>query len=173
MTIAVTALHFLSTLLVALLSAMPWGAGESGRIVLPLLPILAIVYWSGVGPRPMPSSSIFIAGLFTDVVFQAPIGHWTLVALAAALFVRAASRAAAIRTPLRRTVIALSAIPLAMGISWGLSFLYTGTAEPLWSHIAALPWLVAAFIPLAAVLGFADRLVERAGGERTVLGGGA
>ena len=172
MTISVTALHVFSTLLVALLSAMSWGVGETGRIVLPMLPILAIVYWSGVERRPMSSSGTFIGGLFTDIVFQAPIGHWTLVALAAALFVRAASRAASSLTPLNRIVIALSAIPLAMGLSWCLSFLYTGAHEPLWSQIAALPWLAAAFIPLAAGLGFVDRLVERAGGERTVLGGG-
>ncbi|HRK18647.1 MAG TPA: hypothetical protein PK970_06800 [Hyphomicrobiaceae bacterium] len=173
MTIGVTALHVLSTLLVALLSAMSWGAGETGRIVLPMLPILAIVYWSGAERRPMLSSGVFITGLFADMVFQAPTGHWTLVALATALFVRAASRSASIRTPMRRSVIALAAIPLALASSWCLSFFYTGAPAPVWPYLSALPWLAAAFIPLAAVLGLADRLVERAGGERTVLGGGA
>lgn len=84
---------FLPVATVAILTVaaiLPWGLPVEDRFVLPLLPIVAIMYWTLDRDAWLPEWAAFLAGLMLDVLTQGPLGYWALiylVAYVAAVFV--------------------------------------------------------------------------------------
>jgi rod shape-determining protein MreD len=74
---------FISIGVLALLAALPWGLPPDDRFFLPLLPVVAIHYWSLRHPGLVPEWYVFLAGLLLDVLTHGPLGYWPLVYLTA------------------------------------------------------------------------------------------
>jgi cell shape-determining protein MreD len=142
----------ISTALLALVAAMPWSANEVGRLVLQMLPLLAIIFWSFPRPTPMAATTIFLVGLFTDIVVQAPVGYWTTIALVAAMFVRATSASAAGTSTTGRAIIVAAAIVLVASSAFGLSYLHTLRADTIEAYALAALFASMAYVPLAVTL---------------------
>ena len=66
-----------------IVAILPWGLPTADRFVLPLLPVVAIYYWTLDRDAWLPEWIIFLAGLLLDVLTQGPLGYWALVYLVA------------------------------------------------------------------------------------------
>ncbi len=64
-------------------AVLPWGLSSNYRFVLPLLPIVAIYYWTLDRDGWLPEWIVFFAGLMLDILTQGPLGYWALVYLVA------------------------------------------------------------------------------------------
>ncbi len=73
----------LSVALLTIAAILPWGLPTDYRFVLPLLPIVAIYYFTLDGDAWLPEWVVFLAGLLLDVLTQGPLGYWALVYLVA------------------------------------------------------------------------------------------
>lgn len=167
MTAGPTITAVVTTLLIALAAALPWGTGETFRLVLPMLPIIAIIFWS-LAPQPMPATVVFGSGLFSDLATQSPVGFWTAIALVVALFCRAATDAR--RSLLARGIVALAAMALVAFLSWGLTYLYTLLPPAIWPYVEAAGYGVAAMIPIMGLLAMISSIATRGDRQRTILG---
>ncbi len=70
-----------SVALLTIAAILPWGLPVEDRFVLPLLPIVAITYWTLDRDAWLPEWVVFLAGLMLDVLTQGPLGYWALVYL--------------------------------------------------------------------------------------------
>lgn len=75
-----------SIALLVLLAALPWGLPSQDRFFLPLLPVIAIHYWTLRQPESLPEWSVFLAGLALDILTHGPLGYWSLIYLIAYVF---------------------------------------------------------------------------------------
>lgn len=71
----------LSVAVLALLAVLPWGLPPDGRFVLPLLPFIAIHYWTSRHADRLSEWVPFAAGLSVDVLSDGPLGYWSLIYL--------------------------------------------------------------------------------------------
>ena len=81
------ALRFLAPMasiaLLTLLAVLPWGLPSEDRFFLPMMPVIAIHYWSLRQPENVPEWLVFLAGLALDVLTHGPLGYWALIYLLA------------------------------------------------------------------------------------------
>lgn len=66
-----------------LVAVLPWGLPSEHRFFLPMLPLIAIHYWSLRRPEYVPDWYVFVAGLSLDVLTHGPLGYWALMYLLA------------------------------------------------------------------------------------------
>lgn len=158
-----------TTIALALAGAMPWTSGETARLVLPMLPVLSIVFWSLHRPAPMPATAVFAAGLMMDIVAQTPAGYWTLIALLTSFAARFARGAVA---PEATAIPAAAAIVVLSISSWGLAYAYTATPPSASAQVVALLWSAGLYLPLAAMLAALAHAMFSQRGVRSVLGRG-
>lgn len=104
-------------------AALPWGLAAEDRFVLPLLPVIAIYYWTLDPDAWLPDWAIFIAGLTLDVLTQGPLGYWALVYLCAYTVAMLLSRRPAASVAGRMAFLAF-AIVAVTGFAWLLASLY-------------------------------------------------
>lgn len=76
----------LSVLALAMLAALPWGLPSQDRFFLPLLPVIAIHYWTLRQANALPEWAIFLAGVAVDILTHGPLGYWSLIYLIAYAF---------------------------------------------------------------------------------------
>ncbi len=81
-----------SVAVLTIVAILPWGMAADYRFVLPLLPIVAIYYWTLDRDVWLPEWAIFLVGLMLDVLTQGPLGYWALVYLVAYVCAVYASR---------------------------------------------------------------------------------
>jgi rod shape-determining protein MreD len=74
---------FASIAILTLVAALPWGLPSEDRFVLPMLPIIAIHYWSLRQTNSVPEWPVFLAGLALDILTHGPLGFWALIYLLA------------------------------------------------------------------------------------------
>lgn len=74
-------LPFASVVLLTIAAILPWGLPVEDRFVLPLLPIVAIYYWTLDRKAWLPEWGVFLAGLMLDILSQGPLGYWALIYL--------------------------------------------------------------------------------------------
>mgnify|MGYP001358435982 CR=1 FL=1 len=68
-----------SVVLVTFLAALPWGLPAEFRLVLPLLPFLAIHYWTLRRIALVPDVLAFVTGLAFDFLSDGPLGFWAMM----------------------------------------------------------------------------------------------
>ncbi len=114
---------FASLAILTLVAALPWGLPPEDRFFLPLLPIVAIHYWSLRHGSLIPEWAVFLAGLTLDVLTHGPLGYWSLIYLVAhslaILSAPIASRGVAARIGL--FALALVAVTV---MAWAVSSVY-------------------------------------------------
>ena len=64
-----------------LIATLPWGLPSQIRFFLPLLPVVAIHFWSLRHPGLVPEWYVFAMGLSLDILTHGPLGYWSLVYL--------------------------------------------------------------------------------------------
>ena len=72
-----------SIALLTLVAVFPWGLPTEDRFFLPMLPLVAIHYWSLRQPENVPEWGVFLAGLSLDILTHGPLGYWALIYLLA------------------------------------------------------------------------------------------
>jgi hypothetical protein len=70
--------------------SLPWGGPDWLELMLALIPIASIHFWSVRRPWLLPPLAVFALGLLEDVVMHERLGVWTAAALVAALMGRLA-----------------------------------------------------------------------------------
>jgi len=113
-----------SMLVLAVLSALPWGVPAESRFVLPLLPAVAIHYWVlRERAEMLPEWSVFACGLLLDVLTNGPLGFWSLIYLFA-YFLATVSIDWSRNGPIARWLLLLAAVVLLSLAAWFISSLY-------------------------------------------------
>ncbi len=106
-----------SIAVLTLAAALPWGLPTSDRFVLPLLPVVAISYWTIDPDAWLPEWVIFLAGLSLDVLTHGPLGYWALVYLFTYVVAIFASRVA-VEGGVGRIVLLACIVIAVTGFAW-------------------------------------------------------
>lgn len=114
---------FGSILLLTVLAALPWGLPSEDRFFLPLLPLVAIHYWTLRHPQLIPEWLVFVIGLCLDVLTHGPLGYWSLIYLVG-YFCAVVSEPYAHTGPLVRLAFWLTAMMATTLAAWGVSSIY-------------------------------------------------
>ena len=72
---------FVVGLLAVMFSMLPWGL-SSGIVIAPSFALMTIYCWALYRPDLMPPYTVFLIGLFQDLMSGGPLGMWSLVYLA-------------------------------------------------------------------------------------------
>ncbi len=72
---------FVVALLCVMFSMLPLGL-SSGVVIAPSFALMAVYYWGLYRPDLMPPFTVFLVGLFQDLMSGGPLGLWSLVYLA-------------------------------------------------------------------------------------------
>lgn len=161
-------LPFLSIFLLVLIAVMPWGLPPGYRIALPLLPIIAIHYWTLRHDAMIPEWMVFLAGLSLDLLTHGPLGYWSLIYLFAYLTALLGQPTAS-RGPAARLAALLAALALSAGAAWLVASAFAlewievapfvrGSVFAALATIVILPMLRALDRPRD--LGYADRFAR-------------
>lgn len=113
----------LSIAVLTLLAALPWGLPSEGRFFLPLLPFVAIHYWTLRHAERVPEWMVFLSGLTLDVLTNGPLGYWALIYLVGYVLA-VASTPWAEDGAIGRWLLFLAALVLLAVAEWTLSSLY-------------------------------------------------
>ena len=74
-----------SVVLLTLIAALPLGVPAGDRFFLPLLPVVAVHYWTLRHDAWLPEWVVFLAGLMLDILTHGPLGYWAFIYLLAHL----------------------------------------------------------------------------------------
>lgn len=141
-----------SIALVTFLAALPWGIPAEFRLTLPLLPFLAIYYWTLRRIELVPEVLVFAAGLTFDFLSDGPLGFWALIYLAGyALTLRAATSLLAGSAPGRLLLLAGSLLTLSV-VEVSVSSIYFNTTADWWPPLSAAIIALLLYPGLAALL---------------------
>jgi rod shape-determining protein MreD len=113
----------LSVSVLTIVAILPWGLPWEDRFVLPLLPIVAIYYWTRDSDAWLPEWIIFLAGLLLDVLTQGPLGYWALVYLATYVVAVFCSRLK-LETTVQRLMLFAGAIIAVTFFAWLTASVY-------------------------------------------------
>lgn len=114
---------FGSIILLMLLAALPWGLPPQDRFFLPLLPVVAVHYWTLRHPRLIPEWFVFLVGLGLDVLTHGPLGYWSLVYLTG-YFCAVVSEPYAHSGQIGRLIFWIAAMMVTTFVAWAVSSLY-------------------------------------------------
>ena len=126
---------FVSIALLALIAALQWGLPPQDRFFLPMLPVIAVHFWSLRHPSLVPEWYVFAVGLVLDVLTHGPLGYWALVYLIthllAVLSAPFADRGFTVRVAL--LAAALIAVTLT---AWAIASVYFLEWLDVWPYVA-------------------------------------
>ena len=141
-----------SIALVTFLAALPWGLPAEYRLVLPLLPFLAIFYWTLRRIAMVPEVLVFAAGLTFDFLSDGPLGFWAMIYLAGyALSLLAATSPLAGSAPGRFLLLTGTLLTLTV-VEVLVSSIYFNAAADWWPPLSAAIIAVLLYPALAALL---------------------
>lgn len=106
-----------------LIAALPWGLPSEYRFFLPLLPVVAIHFWSLRHPGLVPDWFVFLAGLTLDILTQGPLGYWSLIYLAAHVLAVTTAPAGAGGQLVRLGLFCLALVVVA-AVAWLVASIY-------------------------------------------------
>ena len=131
-----------SILALVMLAVLPLGVPAAYRFVLPLLPVIAIFYWTARRLEPLAPWFMFVCGLVIDVLTSGPLGFWPLIYLVGLLAALRAADGPLLKPSVRWLRFA--------GLAAGLSLLQWATASIYgWSLVPYAPFGAAAAIAAA------------------------
>ncbi|MGL4396814.1 MAG: rod shape-determining protein MreD, partial [Hyphomicrobium sp.] len=109
--------------LLTLIAALPWGLPSDYRFFLPLLPAVAIHYWSVRRDDLAIEWLAFLSGLVLDVLTQGPLGYWSLIYLLSRVMGLQSVRFSEAGQGVRILLYALALVVTATA-AWAISSLY-------------------------------------------------
>ena len=112
-----------SVAVLTLIAALPLGIPAGDRFFLPLLPVVAIHYWTLRHDAWLPEWAVFLAGLTLDILTHGPLGYWALIYLLVHLTATLSSRLPVAGT-LGRLALLGFAILLVTVVAWAAASLY-------------------------------------------------
>lgn len=159
----------LSVAVLVLVAVLPWGLPPDGRFVLPLLPFIAIHYWTSRHPEKLAEWVPFAAGLAVDVLSSGPLGYWSLIYLVGYVLAEEAHLVTG-TGPGGRWLIFLTSLVLLVAAGWAIASLYyLEIAE--WRPFAFAAVLAGLFYPaFALILRSLDPDPVRRGNDRLIRG---
>lgn len=126
----------LTIILVTVIAALPWGLAGNLKLVLPLVPYVAIHIWVEREPQRTPDWLVFLAGFATDVTGQGPLGYWTFIYLCGYAAVRAVTAGRQLGTA-RSIMVFAGTVSLLVLMQWLVASLYYLRAVEIAPLIAA------------------------------------
>ncbi len=117
------ALGYGSIAILMVFAALPWGLPSEDRFFLPLLPVVAIHYWTLRYPRLIKEWFVFLAGLGLDVLTNGPLGYWSLVYLVG-YFCAVVAEPNAHSGQLGRLLYWIAAMLITTTVAWAVSSIY-------------------------------------------------
>ena len=114
---------FASIAVLALLAALPWGLPPQDRFFLPMLPVVAIHFWSLRHPGLVPEWYVFVTGFLLDVLTHGPLGYWPLVYVSAHVMGVLSAPYASRGVTMRLALFAAALISVTV-LSWLIASLY-------------------------------------------------
>lgn len=112
-----------SLAILTLVAALPWGLPSQYRFFLPLLPVVAIHYWSLRHGALIPEWCVFLAGLTLDILTHGPLGYWALIYLIAHVLAVISAPYASRGHAARLALFALALIGVTV-TAWAVSSIY-------------------------------------------------
>ena len=112
-----------SVALLTLIAALPLGIPAGDRFFLPLLPVVAIHYWTLRHDAWLPEWVVFLAGLALDILTHGPVGYWAFIYLFAHLIATLGSRTRPETTLARLALLGL-AIAMVTVVAWAVASIY-------------------------------------------------
>ncbi len=113
----------LTVAVLALVAVLPWGLPPGGRFVFPLLPFIAIHYWTSRHPERLSAWVPFLAGLSVDVLSNGPLGYWSLIYLVGYL-IAAEAHLVTGTGPAGRWLLFLTSLAVLVAAAWGIASVY-------------------------------------------------
>ena len=113
----------ISVAFLTLIAVLPWGLSSENRFALPLLPIVAIHYWSLRQSETIPEWFVFLAGLSLDILTHGPLGFWALIYLLS-YFLGAISESQGQRGQIARLILFVLALLAITMTAWIVSSIY-------------------------------------------------
>jgi rod shape-determining protein MreD len=141
----------LSVLSMAVLAVLPWGGDDAVRFAIALMPMMSIQYWAARRPGILPTTLVFAAGLFVDVMSSGPLGFWSLLALLALALGRLEGLVTERSTPAGRAAACLCALVVLAAATWAVASVYFNHVVD-WRALARGALYVAAAYPLLALV---------------------
>jgi rod shape-determining protein MreD len=135
-----------SIAVLTVLAALPWGLPAEDRFFLPLLPVIAIHFWTLRHDAWIPEWLVFLAGLAVDVLTQGPLGYWSLIYLVAHLAATFSAPYAGQGSLSRLGLLGL-ALALVTALAWLVSSIYFLELADAGPYLAGL-----AFAAVSALL---------------------
>ncbi len=126
---------FGSIAVLALIAALPWGLPPQDRFFLPMLPVIAVHFWSLRHPGLVPEWYVFVSGLVVDVLTHGPLGYWALVYLITHL-VAVLSAPLADRGISVRIALLAAALIIVTCAAWAIASVYFLEWLDLWPYAA-------------------------------------
>lgn len=155
----------------ALIAALPLGVPAEDRFFLPLLPVVAIHYWTLRHDAWLPEWVVFLAGLAVDILTHGPLGYWALIYLIAHLTATLSARLKAKGT-LARLMLLGFAIVLVTFVSWAVASIYFFDVLDIAPYIkGALLASLCALLFVLPILRILDGTVDPGRGIRLTRGG--
>ncbi|MBA2127367.1 rod shape-determining protein MreD [Hyphomicrobium methylovorum] len=112
-----------SVAVLTLIAALPLGIPAGDRFFLPLLPAVAIHYWTLRHDAWLPEWVVFLAGLTLDVLTNGPLGYWALIYLLVHLAATVSTRYALGGTFSRLILLGLAILSVTV-VAWAVASLY-------------------------------------------------
>lgn len=160
-----------SVALLAVIAALPLGVPAEDRFFLPLLPVVAIHYWTLRHDAWLPEWVVFLAGLAVDIMTHGPLGYWALIYLLAHLIATLSARLD-IQGTLRRLILLGLAIAVLTVIAWVVASAYFfEILDPLPYVTGAALASLCALLFVLPILRILDGAVEPGRGTRLTRGG--
>jgi rod shape-determining protein MreD len=112
-----------SVAVLTLIAALPLGVPAGDRFFLPLLPVVAIHYWTLRHDAWLPEWVVFAAGLALDILTHGPLGYWAFIYLLAHLIATLSARLH-VESMLGRLILLGLAIVLLTIVAWAVASVY-------------------------------------------------
>jgi len=150
-------LPLLSLAVLVVIAVLPWGLPSDARFVMPMVPYIAVHYWTLNGRGAMPAPIVFLAGLVIDFVTHGPVGFWSLIFLLGHMCALWLSGTLA-SSSLSRYVGYVATIVFLAAVQWLAASIYFVRWVEVWPFVAAVG-VIAMFYPVLALLLF--RSIDR------------
>jgi rod shape-determining protein MreD len=150
-----------SIALLTLLAALPWGLPSDDRFFLPLLPVVAIHYWSLRHDALIPDWTVFLAGFTLDILTHGPIGYWSLMYLVANVIATKTAVYAGNGTAVRLALLAATLVSVAAS-GWIVASIYFFDLADWRPYVIGAAYACLFAVPLLAIL----RALDGARSER-------